>query len=258
MVNYVLLLPPSEAKIENLHQSVLYSRAREGNSFPELKRARGVLYRHLVEFLGDFKLSEASKVFGMKGVHLDKAIRANLSLMKASTLPAIHRYAGIMFKHIDYHGMNQKQRTNFNESALFIDGMFGLLRPTDLIPDYKLKINSPVPGLNIVKFWSRELVKILKRKLEGKVVIDLLPDAHRRVLSNNKDYEHYEIVFGELVNGEMRNAGHFSKKLKGEFVNFICSKESVCLDDLTGWSHSDGFCFSKKYSSGIRIVYLKK
>lgn len=269
MTNYILLLPPSEAKIDNLHQSTIYSKAREKNSFPGLKRARGSLYRHLIEFLEYSNLAESSKALELKGIHLDKAIRSDLNLMKASTLPAIHRYAGIMFKYIDYHGMNQKQKTNFNENVLFIDGMFGIIKPMDLIPDYKLKINSPIPGLNIVKFWKRELEKTLEREFYGKIIIDLLPDAHRRVLPQREestvnrkpctvDWGYYKIVFGEVINGNMRNAGHFSKKLKGEFINFICSRENICLEDLTNWNHSDGFYFSKKHSDGSRIVYLKK
>jgi len=258
MSNYVLLLPPSEAKIENINKTTTYSEAKRTNSFKEINPARNRLYRHLIEVLSSANLKELANILELKGAQLQKAIRANFTMGRASTLPAVHRYMGIMFKHINYNDMNQKQKDNFNKNTLIIDGMFGIVRPLDLIPDYKLKITSKLAGLNVAKYWAKELAIVLEKELSEKIIIDILPDTHRKVIDFSKGKEHYEIIFAEEVSGKMKNAGHFSKKLKGEFVNFICSKENIEYDDLINWEHSDGFKFSEKYSSKNNIVYLKK
>ncbi|MDA3836220.1 MAG: peroxide stress protein YaaA [Nanoarchaeota archaeon] len=256
-MNYRLLLPPSEGKVEDVNRTTMYFDVRNSNSFVELNLARDEVYNHLLTVLNKRDLSEMSKVLELKGIPLQKAIIADANLNGGSTLPAIYRYSGVMFKAIDYAGMSHAKKENFNDAVLFVDGMFGLLRPLDLIPDYKLKINSKIPGFDVSRFWRDELKGVLEEEFEGKVVIDILPDAHRRVVDFSSAKEHYEVVFAENVEGVMKNVGHFSKGLKGEFVNFVCSMDNISREDLIGWKHSDGFVFSEKFSGANRIVYCR-
>ena len=86
----------------------------------------------------------------------------------------------------------------------------------------------------------------------------MLPNSHRKIIDFSNVKEHYQIIFGEEVNGKLKNSGHFSKELKGEFVNFICSKNNISYEDLISWKHSSGFSFSEKYSNDGVIIYLKK
>lgn len=256
MTNYKLLLPPSEGKLKSINKQNLYEKVKGKNSFPKLNRPRNELYNFLIKILSSKTNEKIEKILELKGNNLDNAIRVNFNQKKESTLPAIQRYVGIMFSAINYNTMNQTQKTNFNDSVLFIDAMFGLLKTRDLIPEYKLKISTKIPNFDIVNFWKENLSVELEKEFKGKLVIDILPDTHRKVIGS-KYPNYYRIMFAEKKDNTIKNVGHISKMLKGEFVRYITEVENISYETLENFKHSLGFKFSKKYSKDDLIVYLK-
>ena len=91
---------------------------------------------------------------------------------------------------------------SINKRVRIISGLFGLVKPDQNIPDYKLKIDK----LDAQKWWKPIL------ELKDEFVIDLLPQAHRKAF-------HYEkgitIEFVLEKNGKKQPAGHNGKLIKG-------------------------------------------
>jgi len=57
-------------------------------------------------------------------------------------LPAISRYSGVMYTAIAYPHLSSEAKTYFDEHFLITSGMYGLLRPRDIIGNYKLPIEA--------------------------------------------------------------------------------------------------------------------
>ena len=169
-------------------------------------------------------------------------------------MKAIERFDGVMFKAIDYESLSNEEQEKFNSSILFIDALFGLLKAQDLIPNYKLKIASKIDERKLDKFWKEKLKDVLRKEAKGKLIIDLLPEAHRKVLDEESFEVIIQITFLEEKNGRIKQAGHLSKQLKGEIIQYLVQKEH--LDDvyIKEFTHSEGYAFSKEHSS----VDLKK
>jgi len=259
--NYLILLPPSEGKNKGGDENKPYrmvQNLKKFNEFIFLNKDRELIQEELKKIISladDTK--DLEKIFDLKGEKLQEAIEITSDLLNEETMPAIKRYDGIMFKAIDYNNLNNLQKENFNFSVLFIDGMFGLLKPQDLIPKYKLKITSKVENINIIKFWKESLRSIFKILFKDKLVIDILPQSHRKVLSDEENYNIISINFCELKNNKLVNVGHESKKLKGDLIKYIISKKNILFEDFKIFKHKDGFNFSEKYSTKNQIVYLK-
>ena len=84
--------------------------------------------------------------------------------------------------------------------------------------------------------------------MQNKIILDILPQAHRKAISiTNKN--RYLINFFEIKNGKEKNAGHISKKLKGEFIRYILSFDEINLEILYNFSHSQGYKYSEELSS---------
>lgn len=249
MVNYVLLLPPSEGKNVGGDKSYLEIKdKKEHNYFKELEEHRFFIINRLREFLErDNRLSQ-EKVLKVKGNNFEDSKNHNLTILNSPCIEAINRFSGVMFKSISYDSLN---KDNFDESVIFVDAVFGLLKPLDLIPNYKLMMGSNFLDVKTVKFWNNNLKSILSREFEDKFVIDLLPNIHREVI----DYD--DIVSVYFFEGD-KNVGHKSKKLKGEFVKFVCDNEFVDLDVLKSFEHSEGYLFCENSSTNNKIIYKKK
>ena len=259
MANYIILLPPSESKKKEGDENKPYRLAKnlkKNNYFISLESDREYVYGKLREAITVLKEKELEKVLELKGKKLQESIETISDMLNLPVMEAIERYTGVMFSAINYEKMTSEQKENFNNSVLFIDGMFGLLKPTDLIPDYKLKINSKYLEIDISKFWKERLKGILEVYLKDKIVIDILPESHRKILNPNLT-NIIQISFCELKNGKLVQVGHDSKKLKGEIINMIVSKENINTSDLKGFKHSMGYSFSEKNSTEKLFVYLK-
>jgi len=55
---------------------------------------------------------------------------------------AIKRYYGVMYWSIDYENMDKKAQDFFEQNFLIFSGMYGILRPKDIIWNYKLPIDT--------------------------------------------------------------------------------------------------------------------
>ena len=259
MTDYLILLPPSEGK-KPKGEVEIYKDVRnyeDWNYFLSLDKDREYVYYKLMEVISEADAEDLEKIFDVKGKKLQESVEAVSDMLNAETLPAINRFDGVMFKAIDYEGMAEEQKKNFDSHVLFVDGMFGLLKPSDLIPDYKLKISAKYLDVDLTKFWKEKLKSYFEEMMKDKFVIDILPEAHRKVVEFSSAKEHVQIMFAQVKEGKLKNVGHNSKKLKGEIVNYIVGKDKILRKDLEEFSHSEGYSYSEEYSTETLIVYLK-
>ncbi|MCA9497407.1 MAG: peroxide stress protein YaaA [Nanoarchaeota archaeon] len=260
MTNYIILLPPSEGKQKGGDESKVFrlvQNQKRYNYFISLRSDREYIYDKLRKAIGEVSEIELEKILELKGKNLQEAVEIMLDLLNEGTMPAIERYDGLMFKAIDYSKLNEKSKVRFDESVVFVDGFFGLLKAQDLIPEYKLKISSKFLDINISNFWKERLAGYFNALFREKIIIDLLPESHKKIVGYSENNEIYSIKFCEFKSGKLVNVGHESKKLKGEIVRFIVSKERISKNDLKEFSHSLGYKFSEEYSTEREIIYLK-
>ena len=253
MTNYNILLPPSEGKIEGGKEK--YIEAKSGHAFGFLEKDRIFLLKNLLDFISKANHSDLEKLFSVKS-NISNIASFLENFDQKLTLPAIERYSGVMFSAIDYPSLDDAQKDRANNSILFIDALFGLLRLQDLIPNYKLAISAKFSDFKIDHHWKKVLKNHLEEALKDKIILDILPQAHRKAVDISSE-NHYLINFFEIKNNKAKNAGHISKKLKGEFVRYILGFDEISLEILYNFSHSEGYIYSEDLSSNSEIIFLK-
>lgn len=262
MSNYIILLPPSENKADGGNNE--YISIKDCNHNNSLHKQREHLRTNLLSYINNASIDGLKAFFGITKDNL--ALQAKELLQnhsKEKTLTAIERYTGVMFKYLDYRSLNQQSKHNAEESMLIIDGLFGLLAITDLIPNYKLPIGSKFKTsnqiFNIAKYWKENLKHHLQEILSNKIVLDILPQSHREVVDNEIIQSHnnyYKINFYEMKNNTPKNSGHISKQLKGEFIRYILSFNEIDLNIIQSFQHSKCYKYSGEISNGNDIIFL--
>ncbi len=133
-------------------------------------------------------------------------------------MPAINRYSGVMYNAIDYVGMNDTGKLFFEENFLVVSGMYGLVKPLDVIWNYKL----PIATKWLYKFWWDTLTNTL-RDTKPDMVVNLLPQAYAKTIdfwSLNTQVVH--IAFMKYKNDVLVNMAHGVKKVKWEWIKNVC------------------------------------
>lgn len=191
-------------------------------------------------------------IFGVKGEHLEAALEVNQEVYDAPLMSALDRYSlGVMYKAMDFAGLPTGAQRRLLENGVIFSGLFGLLRPDDLIPNYRLRIEAALPGIGKVsKYWKPYVSPLLNEALRGRFVWDLLPAAHREAWDDDHSYDQLiQVKFFVEKDGERKAVSHNVKPLRGQLVNFIVRETAEELDPLIGWEHPAGFRYDEAGSS---------
>ncbi len=212
------------------------------NYFNALNPERRALIKSLQEQIEAGK--KLNKLFGLKDKALEEAIEDNLGIYGSPLMAAVERYEpGILYKAMDFESLPTGAQRRLLENGVIISGLFGLLRPDDLIPKYKLKIDASVDGIGRVsKYWRPHLSPVLNELLQGKVVWNLLPGAHQDAWDDDESYERlYRLKFFKEENDELNAVTHGVKELRGSLANFIVTALADTPEALEEWEAEDGY-----------------
>ena len=84
--------------------------------------------------------------------------KINYKIKTSQDLSSISRYNGVLYDFLDYSSLDETTKSLFNDSIIIFSGLFGLLRPLDKIPDYKLKMGAKlIDGIKLSKYWKDEI-----------------------------------------------------------------------------------------------------
>ncbi|MFK7847161.1 MAG: YaaA family protein [Rhodothermales bacterium] len=248
-----ILLPPSEGKKSGGNPFAPdmfdYRSSSTFNYFSDLNPERRKLINVLQETIE--KGEDLESLFGVKGDNLEEALDSNLTIFKAPLMSALDRYSpGIMYKSMDFAGLPTGAQRRLLENAIIFSGLFGLLRPDDLIPNYKLKIDASLPEMGKVsKYWRTYVSPLLNETLADHVVWNLLPKAHRDVWEDAHTYKQMvEVSFYDEVNGEMKALTHGVKPLRGQLVNYLVREMVEDIEGVMEWEHPAGYKYDKSRS----------
>lgn len=234
----LILLPPSEGK----------TAARRGKpldlstlDFPTLTPARERVLDSLVELCsGDPDV--AAKTLGIGTTQLD-LVALNRELRTAPTHRADHVYTGVLYDALDFATLSAGAKRRATARIAVTSSAFGLVRPSDRIPAYRLSGDTSLPGLGAVAgVWRELLGPVVTETVGGGLLVDLRSGtyvsfwrpADVKVATVRVLHEH---------NGQRKVVSHFNKATKGRIVRALLesgadprtpAKLAAALRDL-GW-----------------------
>lgn len=254
MPSFTILLPSSEGKRAGGNPFAPdmfdYRSSNTFNYFNELNPERRKLIKALQAAIQDGEGLET--LFGLKGIHLEEAIRADNEIYQAPLMSALDRYSeGVMFKAMDFPGLPTGAQRRLLENGVIFSGLFGLLRPDDLIPNYRLRMDATLPGTGkVAKYWRPILSPVLNRALQGRFVWNLLPGAHQEAWEDEHTYaQMVRVRFFDEKGGERKAVTHGVKPLRGQLVNFIVRETVERLEPLKEWEHPAGYRYDEAASN---------
>jgi len=259
MADFAILLPSAEGKAPGgnpLAPDMFdYRTSNTFNYFSELNPERRAVIKALQQTIQDSEEEELEKLFGVKGDTLEEAVKVNLEIYGSPLLAAVDRYGpGVMYEAMEFPELPTGAQRRLLENGVILSGLFGLLRPDDLIPNYQLGMKASIPDLGpVADYWRPVVSPILNDSLEDRWVWDLLPEVHRNAWTDEHTYEaRVEVTFEREEEGErVEITGEDLEVQRGQFVNFIVQETAEEMEDLREWAEeeSDDLSFDEAAST---------
>ncbi len=229
----IILIPPSEGK----HRIKKPKDIRfEETNFRFTKEVNQVI--RLLSLMDE---EDLRSVYGTSKEKALKFHRQNQDAMHSRCWYAIERYTGVVYEHLEWLTMSEKAKDYMEKYVQIISGLFGIVTPKTLIPDYKLKMNL----LSLQYHWNPVLTDALK---DEDLIIDLLPQVHRRAYNAGDNVKTIEFLV--MAKGKKTAAGHYGKAVKGKFIRYMAENNVTTLDQFEGFDYGgfkwDGNAFIKQ------------
>ncbi len=133
------------------------------------------------------------------------------SLAASPAAKVMDVYSGVLYQALDWRSLSATAKARGEKSVLIVSAIFGVLSPSDVIPNYKAKIKS--------SDWKQALKPALD-DLVAELIIDCRSSTYAGVWQSPPDKTVAIRVF-KKEKGKISVITHLSKKYRGELTRVL-------------------------------------
>lgn len=177
---------------------------------------------------------------------------------------AILAFRGDVYQGLDADSLKEKDFKYAQGHLRILSGLYGLLKPLDLIQPYRLEMGTPFGnqrGNNLYQFWGDRVHKALAEELEkhkSPFLINLASNEYFKVVKHKQlPFEVITPNFKDYKNGQYKVISFFAKRARGMMARFIIENQIDTPEGLKEFA-VDGYRFDKKSSSSNELIFLRK
>ena len=176
---------------------------------------------------------------------------------------AILAFSGEVFNGLKARSLSQEDLSFAQEHVRILSGLYGVLRPLDLILPYRLEMGTkmnPPGGENLYEFWKDIIPgKIAEDagKQDHPVLINLASNEYFRSI-HPPSFPHRIItpVFKETDGTGYRNVTVYAKKARGMMLRFIIQNRINKPEYLKAFDE-EGYCLNNELSTRDQWVFCR-
>jgi len=177
---------------------------------------------------------------------------------------ALFAFKGDVYLGLDAASMGQADAEFAQDHLRILSGLYGLLRPLDLMQPYRLEMGTRLDteaGSNLYQFWDRRITKSLNQELkqsDSKTLINLASGEYfKSIKTRELKADVITPAFREYRDGEYRFIQFFAKKARGSMARFLIDNRIDRAEDLKSFDR-DGYRFEPKLSAEREWVFTRR
>lgn len=222
---------------------------------------------NLIDILKKKPVSQVAALMGLS----DKLALLNAGCY-ASWTPYFNRtnsrqaalaFNGDVYQGLDAASLSDAQLTWAQDHVVILSGLYGVLRPLDLIQPYRLEMGTRLAthkGHTLYSYWGSAMADYLNDRLQKKrkpLVLNLASEEYfKSVDLNVLKAPVVQCVFQDFKNGKWKVISFHAKKARGLMARFVIEKRISDVAGLEAFS-SDGYAFDAGESTGSRLVFKR-
>ena len=175
--------------------------------------------------------------------------------------PAVFAFDGDVYTGLDAYSIPLEKLDDLQDHLRILSGLYGLLKPLDLIQAYRLEMGTKLPigeSKNLYEFWKPIITKALNKELhKGELFINLASNEYFSAV----DVKALKVPvitpeFKDYKNGKLKIISFFAKKARGLMVRYIIDTNAKTVEDLKGFNY-EGYQFDANLSKANHLVFTR-
>ncbi|HAH23638.1 MAG TPA: peroxide stress protein YaaA [Prolixibacteraceae bacterium] len=253
----IILLSPAKTLYD--HSPVQLEKYTESQFMPEAKKIIAVMKKkkpaQLAQLLDiSFKLAELN-------FHRFQAWEPPFNL--DNSWQSILMFNGDVYQGLKAETFSDSQFETAQQNIRILSGVYGLLKPLDLIQPYRLEMGIPISiagKKNLYEFWRTKITTLLKTELAQSDQNTLINLASKEYFSaiDTKKLKTRIITpsFKELKGGQYQMVSFFAKRARGLMSRFIVLNNITNPEDIKAFD-MEGYYFNNQLSKENDWVFTR-
>jgi len=183
---------------------------------------------------------------------------------KSNAKQAVLAFKGDVYTGLEAETFNDAEFAYAQDHLRILSGLYGVLRPLDLIQPYRLEMGTRLEndaGKNLYEFWGDSITKKINKQLkaiDSNVVLNLASNEYfKSVKSKSLDGDIVTPVFKDWKNGQYKMISFFAKKARGYMSAWVIQQQIEDLNMLPKFDVA-GYQYSANDSDALNPVFLRK
>lgn len=176
--------------------------------------------------------------------------------------PALTTFAGDVYGEIQHHRFTQEDFLFAQRHLRILSGLYGILRPLDLMQPYRLEMGYKVDvekAANLYAYWSESITDSLNRDLRetgSSLVLNCASKEYSRtVLRDKLRGTLLTLTFKQKKNDATRAIAIYSKRARGMFVDWFITNRVESRKRITEFDRG-GYRYVEELSADDEYVFV--
>ena len=187
----------------------------------------------------------------------------NSSFNSDNSREAIYSFMGDTYTGLDADSLTKKDLDFAQNNTRILSGLYGLLRPLDLMKPYRLEMGTKFAnprGDNLYDYWNDSLAENINKEL----------DSHKNnIVINCASVEYFKAIdrpllnadvvtpqFKEMKNGKLKMISFFAKKARGMMARYIIQNHIENPRDILAFNLG-GYNYDSSISTPNQPVFTR-
>ena len=168
-------------------------------------------------------------------------------------------FTGDVYDGLDATTLKKRDLTFAQNHLRILSGLYGLLKPLDLIQPYRLEMGRPLEtrgAKNLYEFWKATVTEELNQT-QGDVLVNLASNEYFKAIDKKTlDKQIISPVFKDEKNGTYKIISFFAKKARGTMARYIIENRIKTASGLIEFSEK-GYAYNSELSSPSEPVFTR-
>lgn len=184
-----------------------------------------------------------------------------LPFTKENARQAVYAFNGDVYRGLDAYTIDTKKLDKLQDTVRIISGLYGILKPLDLVQPYRLEMGTKLPvgkNKNLYEFWRKKVTQALNDELEDdELFLNLASNEYFKAIDTKAlKVPVIHINFKEFKNGQYKTIAIFAKLARGLMARYIIDTDAKTLDDIKGFNY-ENYGLSEELSSDNELVFTR-
>lgn len=176
---------------------------------------------------------------------------------------ALFAFKGDVYTGLDAYALNDQHIAYAQQHLRMLSGLYGLLRPLDLMMPYRLEMGTKLKnprGHNLYEFWGDNITQLINADLQqanSELLVNLASDEYYKAVKPGKiKAEIIKPVFLDQKNGKYKVISFYAKKARGLMARYIVEHQLNQAEDLKSFN-VEGYYFDAESSLQGELVFKR-